>query len=250
MKHNIGYFLLFVVFAVVGAACIEQDDPIRGGGEPSAESCDVGCGDAADNELESNQDVEEGSEVDEGLDVDEDSDADDGSDVDEGSDADGGDVDDDPGADQGMPMPYCAPVADWPQELADMEEEVLALVNQHRAQGTPCSMSGDNDPSPPLQMSPALRCAARLHSMDMVERDFRSHDNPDGEGPLARMRKVGFTGVYWGENIAGGHYSARAVVEAWMSSTSGHCENIMNSRFKEMGVGLYDYHWTQKFIDP
>ena len=59
-----------------------------------------------------------------------------------------------------------------------------------------------------------------------------------------------------GENIAYGPKSAEEVVQGWLSSP-GHCENIMDPRFAEMGIayapgrasrrGLY---WVQVLADP
>ena len=54
-----------------------------------------------------------------------------------------------------------------------------------------------------------------------------------------------------GENIAYGQSSPQAVMEGWMNS-SGHRANILNSNFKNIGVGLYQdergvNHWVQLF---
>ena len=60
-----------------------------------------------------------------------------------------------------------------------------------------------------------------------------------------------------GENIAAGHTSAREAVASWIESP-GHCANLMNPGFTEMGAGYhisrtrmpgYAY-WTQVFGVP
>lgn len=133
------------------------------------------------------------------------------------------------------------------------EDAVLERVNEVRAKGADCGWRGSFKPAPPLVANAKLRCAARLHSLDMVKRSFFAHRNPDGESPMQRMKKSGYDGRYAGENIAAGQATAQAVMAGWMKS-DGHCANIMNSRYKELGVGYvqddstkYTHYWTQNF---
>ena len=85
-------------------------------------------------------------------------------------------------------------------------------------------------------MNPQLRRAARTHAKDMAERDYFAHDDPDGLSPFDRMRESGFQGCAMGENIAAGQPSAEAVVDDWLNSP-GHCANIRNPGFDQLGVG-------------
>jgi uncharacterized protein YkwD len=146
--------------------------------------------------------------------------------------------------------PYCAVTESWDPEYAAMEEEIVVLVNQYRAQGANCG--GDEmPPVGPLTMDPNLQCAARVHSMDMADRDFFDHDNPDGDGPSERMEAAGYDGRGWGENIAAGRETAEETMEQWMDSP-GHCSNIMTEGFTLIGVGYYPggeygHLWTQTF---
>jgi uncharacterized protein YkwD len=145
---------------------------------------------------------------------------------------------------------HCAPTADWDPAWVELEEQVLRAVNAERARGATCGGS-TYSPTHALLMDPALQCAARLHSKDMADRDFFSHDNPSGEDPWERIDAAGFTGFAGGENIAAGRSTAEDTVEQWMGS-SGHCANIMNPDFQFIGVGYspggqYDHLWTQTF---
>lgn len=149
-------------------------------------------------------------------------------------------------------VPYCDPAKPWDPAWKKLEEDVLAIVNEKRAQGADCHSEGMFGPAGPLAMNPALRCAARMHSKDMVDRNFFSHTNPDGELPWDRMKKAGY-GPYTnaGENIAAGSATAAGTMDQWMNS-DGHCANIMNPDFKEIGVGYYPggkygHVWTQVF---
>jgi len=147
---------------------------------------------------------------------------------------------------------YCAADDDWMGSWATLEDEVLTIVNQKRSQGANCGSEGSFGAAGPLTMDSLLRCAARLHSQDMVDRAFFDHTNPDGESPWDRIEKTGY-GAYQnaGENIAAGSPTAAGVVDQWMNS-DGHCANIMNPAFNQIGVGYYPggqygHVWTQVF---
>jgi uncharacterized protein YkwD len=145
---------------------------------------------------------------------------------------------------------YCAPTADWDPAWAALEQEILELVNQYRAEGATCGGEVFG-PAGPLQMDASLQCAARMHSLDMDQRDFFSHDNPSGEGPSERMENAGYDGRGWGENIAGGNSTAAETMEQWMDSP-GHCSNIMSPGYTLIGVGYHPggewgHLWTQTF---
>ncbi|HET6585815.1 MAG TPA: CAP domain-containing protein [Nannocystaceae bacterium] len=149
---------------------------------------------------------------------------------------------------------YCDPVADWDPGWAMLEVQVLEIVNQRRAEGANCHTAGMFGPTTPLTMNPMLRCSARKHSADMAARNFFDHDNPDGEDPFARMEAAGYSFQAAGENIAGGYPDAAGTMMQWMES-DGHCSNIMNPGFTEIGVGYssggqYGTLWTQNFGTP
>lgn len=156
------------------------------------------------------------------------------------------------GSDEIPANAYCAGVSSWDSAMTVFEEEVLVLVNEARAQGANC---GDQSfgSAGPLTMSPALRCAARVHSKDMAERGFFDHDNPDGEDPFVRMEQAGYSYFTAAENIAAGQMTPEMVMQGWMDSP-GHCRNIMNPDFVDLGVGAFSgtdtqfsTYWTQTF---
>lgn len=173
----------------------------------------------------------------------------------------GGDPTDDPTDDTGPPpsdeVPdnaYCSDVAMWDAQHLALEDEILEIVNQVRAQGANCGSSGSFGPAGPMTMAPALRCAARVHSKDMADRNFFDHTNPSGESPFDRMGMAGYNFSTAGENIAAGNPTAAATMDQWMNS-DGHCGNIMNPDFTEIGVGYYPggqygHLWTQVFGRP
>ena len=153
---------------------------------------------------------------------------------------------------------HCAAVSDWDPEWVQFEEEVLLLVNESRSQAADCGVDGEFAAALPLVMDPILRCSARLQSLDMFERNFFDHTNPDGKDPFERMDAAGFKGSGAGENIAVGQISPEQVMHSWMDS-DGHCSNVMRPNYTMLGVGYHpgaggrglgSNYWTQNFGAP
>lgn len=134
---------------------------------------------------------------------------------------------------------HCANVSTWDSGWTQFEEEVLMLSNEARAQGHNCDTEGVFDPTGPLTMNAALRCSARLHALDMGENDYFDHASQDGTSPFDRMAAAGYVGRAAGENIAMGQQTPRQVVDGWLDS-DGHCSNLMNPIFTELGVGFWE----------
>lgn len=150
----------------------------------------------------------------------------------------------DEGATGSAPIEEETPAEDAGSEPADTvaayEQEVFDLVNQIRAENG----------LEPFVYNVTLAETARAHSQDMIDRNFVSHTNPDGEDPFDRMRDNGLSFSMAAENIAAGQRTPEEVVNSWMNS-EGHRANILGS-CEELGVGLalggsYGYYWTQCF---
>lgn len=96
----------------------------------------------------------------------------------------------------------------------------------------------------PLRLNHRLSRAARGHARDMVRRTYFSHDSLSGASFVDRIRRAGYLRGprAWivGENLAwgsGDRSSPAAIVSAWMHS-AGHRANILQRRFREIGIGL------------
>jgi uncharacterized protein YkwD len=97
----------------------------------------------------------------------------------------------------------------------------------------------------PLRMSTSLSQAARRHAADMERRHYFSHVSLDGSNFVQRIRRTGYlrrAGRWFvGENLAWGagtnRSSPRGIVAAWMNSPP-HRHNILDSRFREIGIGI------------
>jgi uncharacterized protein YkwD len=144
---------------------------------------------------------------------------------------------------------HCAATASWDPSWVAFEDEVQRLSNLQRQAGAVCGETS-YPPVAPLSADPALRCAARLHAKDLQDRDYFSHTTPDGVTFDQRITQAGYRWRTLGENIAAGYRTPQTVVQGWMQSP-GHCQNIMNATFTQVGVGFYDdFRWTQDFGKP
>jgi len=145
---------------------------------------------------------------------------------------------------------HCASVRTWSAAARAQENALLAALNAVRATATVCG-SEVFPPAPALQMDAALRCTARLHSVDMAVRDFLDHTNPDGLDFADRIRATGYNFVTAGENLAAGQLTAQQALDGWLASPA-HCANLVSPSFTELGVGFEqaERHWTVDLARP
>ena len=127
------------------------------------------------------------------------------------------------------------------QAMYSYAYKVLELVNQERAKVG----------APALVMDMELMDAAMVRSAENVVMRFATgsinHTRPNGERSFTVCSKS------YGENLAAGQQSPKDVVEAWMNSTAGHREAILNQNYRTVGIGcfrvgdLYNLYWAQEF---
>jgi uncharacterized protein YkwD len=104
-----------------------------------------------------------------------------------------------------------------------LRSAVVCLVNQERAARD----------LPALEASSQLDTSAQRWTDAMVSTDQFTH----GTNFAGRITSTGYSWRSAGENIATGYATPSAVVRAWMAST-GHCENILNPTFRNVGTGV------------
>lgn len=137
---------------------------------------------------------------------------------------------------------------------ATIRKRVVELVNEARSSGRRCG-SERFAAAPPLNPVRRLNEAAGDHARDMARRKYFDHAGRDGSQPKDRVRRAGYQSRLTGENIAYGPESAEEVVAGWLASP-GHCANIMEPRFQDIGVGLAigrkrgQIYWVQTFGAP
>jgi uncharacterized protein YkwD len=154
--------------------------------------------------------------------------------------------------------------------IDELELRIHELVNQERLKYG----------LPPLAWNPILNKIARLHSQDMVTRNYFSHYSPEGHDLAYRYSRQGFVcevavgNVYYtgAENIFQNHLYdsieyinevptiyhwrdleriARTTVTKWMNSP-GHRVNILEPSWKSEGIGVaissnYEVCITEEF---
>lgn len=123
--------------------------------------------------------------------------------------------------------------------LSAFEQEVLDLVNKERAAYGLSALQADSK----------VQAAAKTRANEILK-SF-SHTRPDGRAFSTALNEAGATYSGAGENIAKGQRTPEEVVNAWMNS-EGHRANILNSKYKYLGVGCVksgssSYAWTQIF---
>jgi uncharacterized protein YkwD len=130
------------------------------------------------------------------------------------------------------------------KDLQTVREAMLAAINdQRKAAG-----------QPPLTLDARLNEAAQKHAEDMLARTYYSHEGLEGSQPRGRVRAAGYEPDIIGENIAAGHTDVAEVMDAWLHSP-GHRRNILEGRFKNLGIGVavgsyehrYQILWVQDF---
>jgi uncharacterized protein YkwD len=154
------------------------------------------------------------------------------------------------------------PVPVTPSPSPNTEPQTaLELVNVTRSKARNCG--GIAYPAvPAVVWNSKLEAAARTFNQDMISAQFFDHIGPNGSTPGSRVQAQGYGYTVLGENIALGSAGSSldtvsGAVQAWLLS-SGHCKNIMNADFTEMGLvgtpgkwnGTDAMYWTQVLAHP
>ncbi|MGV1004375.1 MAG: CAP domain-containing protein [Candidatus Nanopelagicales bacterium] len=148
----------------------------------------------------------------------------------------------------GAPLPVQAKSA----TATAREKATVKLINQARGKARNCG--GARYPAvKKVTVSKQLTYAARHHAADMGKKGYFAHESPNGNGPGQRVTAAGFKWTTVGEAIAAGPRTPEAVVAAWLNSPD-HCEIIMDSSFRNIGLGYrkvagsrYGTYWVADF---
>lgn len=99
----------------------------------------------------------------------------------------------------------------------------------------------------PLQWDEKLSDVALRHSTDMFYTEDFSHTSKEYGELKDRLETGEVLYQLAGENIAANYADAPAVMEGWLNSKS-HRETMFNGEFTHIGVGVFNKHYTQNFI--
>ena len=128
-------------------------------------------------------------------------------------------------------------------KVLEIEQQIHHFTNLEREKHSLLPLSYNNE----------LSTIAKLHSKDMLQRDFFGHADPNGCEADCRYHRFNYscdspTGVIAGENLHWWHYSdnifwqgaeqiGRETVTSWMESP-GHRENILSPLYRSEGIGV------------
>jgi uncharacterized protein YkwD len=125
------------------------------------------------------------------------------------------------------------------------KSKMLNLINTYRSTG--CTCGTDKMPAvAKLIWNDKLGVSANKHTTDMASNNYFSHTSKDGRTMSDRINAVGYLWSALGENIANGQTTEKQVMESWINSP-GHCANIMNGSFTDVGFARAQNYWTQNF---
>ena len=96
----------------------------------------------------------------------------------------------------------------------------------------------------PLVLDKDLSIYATVKSMEMSYTNSFEHSGPNGEAWGYLNEKLGIYSS--GENILQNATTPQQAVSLW-SKSSGHYANMVRESFTKIGVGVYNYYWTQEF---
>lgn len=86
-----------------------------------------------------------------------------------------------------------------------------------------------------LVINDKLVLAAQLKANDMAEKSYFAHTSPEGLTPWHWFGEAKYDYIYAGENLAVNFNRSEDVERAWMNSPL-HRANILNNRYKEIGI--------------
>lgn len=127
--------------------------------------------------------------------------------------------------------------------VGELERMLFDMINAARQEHIPNWMLRG-----PLRWHPGLAAAARQHSNDMLQRNYVSHNTPDGLNVSGRLNRVAVSYLACGENIgvvygpaSHGERGVQEVHQAFMNQPrrlTNHRGNILNPVWTHVGVGV------------
>jgi uncharacterized protein YkwD len=128
-----------------------------------------------------------------------------------------------------------------PSELMQLRAELVAQLNEHRAQAG----------LTPFGVDPIAEQAAEFQAVDMMNTGKMRHEDSSGRSPFARYEAFGGKADYYGENIG---FRSPGVVDpvllwqvlakldarmmAEVPPDDGHRRNILSSHYTAVGIGV------------
>ena len=138
--------------------------------------------------------------------------------------------------------------------LPALQSQLLTDINQLRAQARSCNSGGSFGATAAVSWNDKLFTAATAHNTDMATRNYFNHDSPEGVSMDQRVTAAGYAWSAVAENIGFGQADVAAILATWIAS-DGHCANIMNPVYREVGLSCVrsasgTNFWTMNLASP
>jgi uncharacterized protein YkwD len=118
----------------------------------------------------------------------------------------------------------------------ETEKKMIELVNGERK----------NNGVGLLTIRQELVPVARAHAKDMWERSYFSHYSPEGKDVGDRLEESRINYSFAGENLA--LAPTLAIAHDGLMNSPGHRANILNPKFKQIGIGVIDNGYDGKMF--
>lgn len=140
--------------------------------------------------------------------------------------------------------PGCESTLDWSVEDASFELDILAALNDFRAASRTCEgMSVAAQKSVTLHFG--LRCAARLHTLDMVTQGYFDVTSPSGEGVAERLQTADYESRYGTLVI-----STQVTGDGINQTFSEACDTLLKDDPLDAGAGVMADRWSLILAEP
>lgn len=134
------------------------------------------------------------------------------------------------------PNDLCAPVAAPSDEDRRAEEELFALFQKARVDGSlPCTEGVA--PAPPFRLVGELVCAARIKARDQEDSGVNSSEDSLGRTAADRIELAGHTGTGWQEDNLSGVENPREAFDRIVSDPDD-CPDYGDSARTSLGIGV------------
>jgi uncharacterized protein YkwD/uncharacterized membrane protein required for colicin V production len=110
----------------------------------------------------------------------------------------------------------------------DAEAQMLVLLNRARAENG----------LEPVVMDETIRAVARKYAQTMFQQGFFAHVDQDGHSPFDRMKAGDVSFGAAGENLA--LAPTVQIAHEGLMNSPGHRANILNPRYRRIGIGVAD----------
>ncbi len=109
-------------------------------------------------------------------------------------------------------------------------QEIISLTNNERQKAGLGILKENSE----------LDKAAADKAKNMFIENYWAHASPSGKTPWVWIQQEGYNYRYAGENLARGFSGSQDTMNAWMASKMGHRENILNTKYQDIGIAVED----------